>query len=480
MSIDITNFTNATISISPTGESTGNFGILGFLTNETGIEVPQRGIAYTSLAEVSADWAASTEVYKAAVAYYAQTPTPRDFTVLATYDQDQSAVLLGGSHSDLPTLVTLNAGNFEINVDGTDGVVTFDATGSADFDAVATAITVGLSTAVLNAVCTYGDYGFIIRSLSSGSIASSLTFASGTNADDLGFSQHLGTLSQGLDAETPVQSLAVAVDMGIDFVGLVTHKKYRDSTAQAEGSNTVDIASWAEAAKKIFCNTTNDLSVLNSATSTDVAGQLKLLTLRHTITNFARNANQYPSASIFGRAASVNFEGINTTITLNLKQMPTITAEDITSGELATLKSKNCNVIVVIGKSATAYTDSRMANSSWFDTTHGLLWLENRIETDMFNLLYTSNTKVPYTKVGLNTAEDTLEQSLIAAVRNGLAAPGYLPDGTYLPKGYVITAVDLADVPASDKGNRIYRGFGFKMVGAGALHEVLITGEFSE
>ena len=121
-----------------------------------------------------------------------------------------------------------------------------------------------------------------------------------------------------------------------------------------------------------------------------------------------------------------------------------------------------------------------MSSGSWLDTTHGLLWLENRCEVDMFNLLYVNNTKLPFTQVGINTSVAKLESSLEAAVRNGLAAPGYLPDGTFLPKGYIVNAVSLEDTPSSDKSNRVYSGLSFKMVGAGALHAIEISGEYSE
>jgi hypothetical protein len=121
-----------------------------------------------------------------------------------------------------------------------------------------------------------------------------------------------------------------------------------------------------------------------------------------------------------------------------------------------------------------------MASGSWLDTTHGLMWLEARCEADMFNLLYTTNTKIPFTQTGINICVSTLEQSLEAAVRNGLAAPGFLPDGTFLPKGYRVTAVALADTPAGDVSNRIYKGLSFVMAGAGALHEVEVAGSFSE
>ena len=214
--------------------------------------------------------------------------------------------------------------------------------------------------------------------------------------------------------------------------------------------------------------------------SADMASIMKDATLRFTLTTFSKNISQYPSASVFGRAASVNFSAIGSTITLNLKQMPGVSAEDLTPAEFATLRSKNASAVVKIGKSVNAYTDSRMSSGTWLDTTHGLLWLENRCETDMFNLLYQSPTKVPFTQTGINITVATLDRSLQAAVANGLAGPGFLPDGTYLPEGYDIQAVPLANVPSGDKGNRVYAGLSFRMVGAGALHEVEVSGSFSE
>ena len=202
--------------------------------------------------------------------------------------------------------------------------------------------------------------------------------------------------------------------------------------------------------------------------------------MRFTLSTFSKNKSQYPSAAVFGRAASVNFSGINTTITLNLKQIPTITAEDLTPGEFAVLKSKRGSAVVKIGSTVNAYSDSRMASGSWLDTTHGLLWLENRCEVDMFNLLYQSATKVPFTQSGINTTVATLERSLQAAVRNGLAGAGFLPDGTFLPEGFIVYSVALGDVPSSDKGNRLYAGLSFDIVGAGALHEVVVSGNFAE
>jgi len=479
MSININEFVKADISVSPAGLALGNFGILGFLTNEAGILVPERSRAYKSLVEVSVDWAVTTEVYKAATAYYAQTPTPVDFTVISVYDAAQSAVLLGGGSLDVAGLSAITAGDLTITIDGTAEVITLNLTATTTYDEVAAEITAQLLAGLSTAVCTHNGTSFLITSSTAG-VGSTISFGTGTSAEDLGFAQHQALIAQGIDAETPITALNVAKNAGTAFTALVTHKMYRDSTAQAVGENTTDLAAWAEASKVIFMNTTNDLSTLSTAIATDVASQLKAMTLRYSHTVFAKNANQYPSASVFGRIASVNFEGIGTTITMNLKQLPTITVENLTSGELAALQGKNCNVLVIVNGIANVFVDSATASGSWLDTTHGLLWLEDRIEKDMFNLLYTSNTKIPFTQTGINVTKDTLEQSLDAGVRNGFLAAGFLPDGTFLPNGYVVTAVALENVAASDKTGRVYQGLSFKAVGAGALHKVFVAGEFSE
>lgn len=486
MAIEITEFANVSIAVSPVGVQGGNFGILGFLTNEEGVVgVAERARAYTSLASVLADWAGTTEVAKAATAFYGQTPTPTDFVVQMCFETAQPATLTGGAHDVLTDLVAniTGSGKLDVTVDGTlVEVTTLDLSGAADLDAAAAAIESAITAAnAATPICNVVHTGkqFEIESLTTG-VSSTISFGSNTEAEALGLAAHQARSSDGIAAETPVEALGVALAMGIDTVGLVTHKKYRDVTSGDTGTTVLEIAQWAEAAKRIFCNTTNALVAMDSQTTTDVASVLKAAALRYSLTTFSKNPSLYPSASVFGRAASTNFSAIGTALTLNLKQMPGITAEDLTPGEFAALRGKNCSAVVQIGKSTNAYTDSRMANGSWLDTTHGLMWLENRAEVDMFNLLYQSPTKVPYTQVGINTTVSTLDRSLQAAVRNGLCGPGFLSDGTYLPEGYDITAVELADVAASDKSNRIYKGLSFRMVGAGALHEVEVSGTFAE
>lgn len=477
MAIETTEFANVDISVSPTGVSSGNFGILGFLTNEEGVITPaERARSYKGLTSVGEDWAASTEVYKAATAFYGQTPTPTDFTVLMCYETAQPAILLGGGSDTAQELIAINNGSLTISFDDSQEVLTgIDLSTATDYTSIATI----LDTAVTGGTITHNGLQFVATSNSSG-VNSKVSFGTESLADSLGFSQHLGKISDGLDPETPVDALAVCLSRGISWVGQEHHKKYRDVASGPTGTTSLEIGQWCEAAKRINMNDTNNLATLSAAIDTDVGSVLKSAALRFSLTTFSKNQSLYPGASVFGRAASVNFEGIDTTITMNLKQCPGITSEDLTPGEFAVLMDKNVSAVVQIGDDVNAYTNSRMASGSWLDTTHGLMWLENRVETDLFNLLFVEPTKIPYTEEGLNVAEARLYKSLTAAVRNGLSGPGYLPDGTYCPEGFIIDKVALANVPASDKGNRVYRGLSFRMVGAGALHGLVVNGTFSE
>ena len=487
MSIEISEFTNVSISVSPTGVSAGNFGILGFLALSSDLaKVPvshaERSRGYTSLKSVSADWEATSEVYKSATAFYGQTPTPKDFRVLMSYVTAQPAVLFGGSPAPVSTIAAISGTGEVVMTVGTQlyDMSTLSFTSDSTYAEIATKLATTMNAISADSVTVeYVGGQFVIKSVVLGT-AATITSATGDAALALGLQAHQAQIANGIGAETPVAALAANLDKGVEWVATDLDKSLRDNLAGSGTETTLAIAQWHEAAKRIFMNTTNDTNVLKANVTTDVAHALQAATLRYSLTTFSNNAAQYPSSSVFGRAASTNFGAVGTTITLNLKQMPGVTVEELTPNQYAALKGKYASAVVRIGKSTNAYADSRMASGSWLDTTHGLMWLENRCEVDLFNLLYTTNTKIPFTETGINMVSLALSSSLKAAVRNGLAAPGYLADGTFLPEGYRIDTVPLEDVPSSDLGNRHYYGMSFVMKGAGALHGVDIAGSFTE
>ena len=114
----------------------------------------------------------------------------------------------------------------------------------------------------------------------------------------------------------------------------------------------------------------------------------------------------------------------------------------------------------------------------FFDEVHGIDWLTNAIQTNVFGYTLTRTTKVPYTDKGVAAEEQQVIKALDEAVFNGFIAPGTTIEGEFLPLGYKTVTVPVALVNQSDKEARQYNGLSFTVIGAGALHGLQINGTF--
>lgn len=483
MSIPISTIVKVAIQISTKPVGARGFGALLFLTDEHSdtfnldmpvnvLAGPERVRKYVNIDGVLEDWEVDSEVYKAATAFYAQGAT--DFYVGLASSTNTAAKLWSGTPVELSTIQAVTAGGFTISVNGLiQNLTALDFSGAADLPDVATI----LDTAIPGATVAFDVTAqkFVVTSEAVGE-SSSVSFATADIGGALAAlkldAANGATQEVAKAAESVVEALAACREYDETWYGIDFHKKWRDTT------QVVPTAEYAEANKLVFFNTTNNLLTLKGTVKDDIASQLKAKTLMRTLTHFSSHVEEYPSSAVAGRAFIVNFEGVNTTITLFLKRLPTITVEPLTPNQNEILKSKNANALVDIGGN-NVYSDSRMADGTWFDIVHGTDWLQARIEYDVFARLYTAK-KIPYTDSGISMIMQAAEQGLRQAVTNGLVAPGNDQEGNYLPLGYVMNYIPVSQVAPSDKKARIYRGLSFKAVGAGALHGVEIEGTFSE
>lgn len=493
MSIPVSTVVDVSIAIGAIFPPRRGFGTLNIVTNEADvIGIAERIREYNNLDGVTADWPADSEVVAAATAYFSQQPRPTSLKVSVRYETDQAAQLRGGAVADTAvTLAEFNAiadGSFDITMDGIQADITsLDFSSAIDMDAVAAIIQTGLQAAIggsyATSTCTYDGNRFFINSGSVG-VSSAISFltpvdpASGTDVSSLlQMRQGEGTKTDGAAGETIDQSLTNIENIDPDWYGLVFTKEVRDN-AQINGETGVlEAAAWCEARVKVFGNTSNDLDVLDSVTTNDIASLLQTANYRRTMTTFSSYPDQYPSASILGRAFTVNFNQPDSTITLKFKQMPGISVEDLTQSEKAVLDSKSANALIEVG-SSDMFAESFMANGVFFDEVHGLDWLTDAIQTNVFGYLLTRTTKVPYTNKGVAALEQQVTRALDEGVRNGLLAPGFTIDGEYLASGYKIVTVPVEEINQSDKEARFYPGLSFIALGAGAIHRVQINGIF--
>ncbi|WOE32176.1 MULTISPECIES: DUF3383 family protein [unclassified Acinetobacter] len=245
------------------------------------------------------------------------------------------------------------------------------------------------------------------------------------------------------------------------------------------------VASLIEAADpvRIFGYTTQQEDTTQT-TETDTAFKLAKKNYRRTFTIFSSD-NPYAAASVMGRAFSVNFNGTNTTITMKFKQLPGIAAEDLKTREAKALAAKNCNVFAAYNNDTAILQEGVMCDGTFFDEVHGLDWYQNHLETALWNLYYTTTTKVPQTFGGVNRQCTVLERASDQAVKNGLLGEGQwngeefgtLQTGDYLSKGFYVFANSLDDQAQSEREARKSPIFQIAAKLAGATHfaDVLVS-----
>ena len=271
-------------------------------------------------------------------------------------------------------------------------------------------------------------------------------------------------------AETTAETLDALEDADNSWYGFAFTKEARTEAI------TLDASAWAEARTKIFFACTNDVDSYDGASTTDIAYLLAQLSLSRTILTYSSTVDQYPEASLAGRAFSVDFTAGNPSITMKFKQLPGITVEKLSYNKKLALDAKNCNALISIAGNF-MYAEGIMCGGRFFDEVHGLDWLQNTIQTNVFGLLYTKG-KIPYTNAGAAILAQQVSKALAEGVRAGLLAPGVTNTGEVLSKGYKVVTLPVALVSASEKEARLYKGISFTALGAGAIHSVVINGTF--
>ena len=228
-------------------------------------------------------------------------------------------------------------------------------------------------------------------------------------------------------------------------------------------ADVISVAAAIEASSlsRILAVTTDDVNVLVAGNTDNIGYKLKAAGYGRTFWQYS-SSSKYAAISAFGRAFTVNFTGNNTTITLKFKTEPGVTYETLTTTQAAAIDSINGNVYVYYANDTAIIQQGVMANGDFFDERHGLDWLQNYVQTNLFNLLYTSTTKIPQTDAGVTRLLANVEQSMDQSVTNGLVAAGVwnggpigqLASGDTLTKGYYVYAQSVAEQAQADREAR--------------------------
>lgn len=478
----ISDVVNVQIVMSPKAAATRNFGALLVLGSSPVIDVTERIRQYSSLSGVTSDFGTSAPEYLAANLFFSQSPQPSILYIGRWAEAATSAILKGATLSTaqqaLANFTAVTAGGMKITIDGTLKTLTaINLSSVVNLNGVASAISTALAasgTCVWNATLSR----FEITSATTG-VTSTIGYAQPpASGVDLAILMGLETGQasapvNGVVAETLLAAVSAVASQSNDWYGLMV------ADTSPVDADILGVAAFIEGSgqSRIFGYTTQNALALDPTSTTDIAYKLKAANYKRTFTQFS-SSSPYAVASIFGRAFTVNFQGNNTTITLKFKQEPGITAESLTETQAAALNAKNCNVFVNYDNDTAIIREGEMCNGYFFDEVHGLDWLQNDIQTAVFNLLYTSPTKVPQTNPGINRIVTTIDSRCDQAVSNGLVAPGVWngPDvgaivsGQTLTKGYYVFANPVDTQSQADREARKAPVIQAAIKLAGAVH----------
>ncbi len=319
--------------------------------------------------------------------------------------------------------------------------------------------------------------------LTGGAAPSTVAFATAGAGTDVSAQMRLTStlaspLIAGANAETPDACVTTFLNQfSNQFLGLM----FAD-TSITDGQHVL-VANLIEADQKhMYGVTTQETAALDSTNSSDLASLFLAAQYKFSFVQYS-SSNPYAVASMFGRLLTTNFTGSNTTITLMFKQEPTITGETLTQTQAASLKAKNCNVFVGYNNGTFIVQYGATPSGLFIDTAYNSIAFQATLQTNIYNLLYTSPTKIPQTDQGNQIIQTVIEATCSQFVSNGFLAPGTwqsngfgsLNYGDFLPKGFYVYAPPISTQSAADRAARKSVPFQIAAKEAGAIQSVDIA-----
>ena len=477
--LPVSDVVDVQIVMSPQAAALRDFGATLIIGTSDVIDVETRIRTYasTELPQIASDFGSTAPEYLAAVAFFSQSPQPGEVQIgrwakTATSGLVKGAILTT-AQQEISNFQIISSGSFDVTVDGElVSVSGVNLEAQSNLNGVASQVTTALQS---KATCLWDGERFIIRSDTTGTVStvSGITDTELTRA--LGLASGTTTVA-GASAESLVDAINALIDRPSWYMAFLA-AEYEDADALA-ASAVIEAA----APSRVIAYTLSDTAELNPDQTTSLGYKLKNAGYNHTITAYS-STNPAAAASILGRMTTVNFLGSNTTITLKFKQCPGVTAENLTLSQANALRENNINVFVAYDNGTAILQEGTMAGGWFIDERHGLDWLQNYVQTAVWNLLYTSTTKIGQDDEGSTQLVATVSEALEQGVRNNLISPGVwnsdgfgaLKQGDTLSTGFYVYIQPLEEQSAAEREARQAPPIQCAVKLTGAIHFVDVT-----
>jgi len=493
----ITNVIN--VALIPEGQlaQRDNMNTVAVLTSETGvITSAERFRSYRDAAAVEADFGTASITTQYAQTVFGTRPNPINFggsliiglhravaeTVPATAATLRSTQLVEATI--ISQLQTITDGSFNITVDATPVVAA-----SLDFSAVTTldGVAAVLDTAITGAVVSHNNGYLTVTSSTTGAtslltymspgpsgtfIGALLTMSSGTG----------GTLTQGaasvvLPIETKVESIS-ALKALVNIKGAV----FTDIVLDAE---VPTLAAWAGANQTIIYNVFTGSSYFAVSASNPVWA-VKLASQTSFRCLYSKAGNRLMAATYMARTHTVNFNAENSAITMNLKEL-SVPAESYSQTEIDSAKRVGLDIYTTIKDTPVVLTSGA---NDFVDNVYNIIAFIDAIQTDNFNVLKQTGTKIAQITRDVNTMVAANEKTCRGFVRANVFSPGSWSSSDTFGNintfnrnieqfGFYVLAGLLRDQPQSDRQARKSPPIQIAVKNSGAIHSADIIINFN-
>ena len=485
--LPVSGVVNVSVQLTPAGAQAQSLSNLLVLGTSTVIDPIERYRIYSDLASVAADIGTTAEEYYAAQKWFSQVPQPTSLIVGRWINAAARGGLrcasLSAAQQALSLWTAISAGSFKITKDGgspTD-ITGLNFTGATNLNGVAAII----QTALTGATCVWNaNYQrFELESTTTGATSAIAFLAAAATGTDITTMMGARSTSSGAYvyagqiAETAIQEVTTMDQaIGQQWYGL--------NVPSAVNADHLAISAYIEGAvvKHIYGITTQEAASLVPSATTDIGYQMSQLGYKRTLVQYSSSSAQ-AVISAMARILTTNYNGSATVMTLKFKQEPGVVAEYLNVSQVASLTAKHVNVFVNYANDTAILQQGVMSDGTFVDIVTGTDWLAITLQNEVYNLLYTSTTKIPQTDQGMQLITTACEAVCAQAVVNGLLAPGrwnaggfgLLSQGDYLQKGYYIYNAPVSSQLQSDRTARLAMPIQIAAKLAGAIHSADIA-----
>ena len=332
-------------------------------------------------------------------------------------DTATGAFLRGVTPASLDNLKLITAGAFSITINGTSiSVSGLNLSSATSYSDVASAIQTKLASSLASTTCVWDSNfkAFVITSPSTGA-AQTITFASGTNAEDLGLNG--GTLSQGAGITSLTDTMTGCVNSNSNFWSFMPIWDETDSEA-------LELAEWCNNQGVRFMYAMVDKSS-NGLTPNNTA------CLAHQVADYYGVAPLYNTkelgAMTMGIGAAIDPAQLNGRKTWAYKQQSGLAFTVNSETQAPVLLDNGYNFY---GDYATASNQFKLyqngqisGNAKWIDTYYGQVFIKDGLQNAWINALMLNNT-VPYNQAGYGILRAAAMDTINTAVNAGFIRQG--------------------------------------------------------